>query len=78
MPDELLQMRRDIEDARKRFRGQVRMILRQAYADADSISTAIGEISVDEAYDGWVRSLILLIREDHEAEAGDANDQRPT
>jgi hypothetical protein len=55
---EIVEMRRMIETARKRFRAKARAVLFQAYRDADSISSAIGEVSVDEAFAAWSRELI--------------------
>lgn len=51
------QLRHDVEAARKTFRAQARAILRDAYREAESISTAIGTISVDEAFVGWAHHV---------------------
>lgn len=57
MTDTLDQLRSDIDIAQKAFRARCRAILREAYQDADSIATAIGTISVDEAFHGWVEQV---------------------
>lgn len=61
-PPELIEMRSMIEEARKRFRGKCRGVLRKAYEDADSLSTGIGEISEYQAFDAWVRRVMQEIR----------------
>lgn len=54
---EIVEMRTLIEDARKVFRARARAVLFDAYQRADSLSSAIGEVSVDDAFDAWVREL---------------------
>ena len=54
----LAEIRRTIEDARKQFRARCRAILKQAYDDADSLSSAVGEISSDQAFEAWAQTLI--------------------
>lgn len=48
-------------DAQRAFRARCRLVLREAYAEADRVSTAIGTISVDEAYTAWVTSVRLML-----------------
>lgn len=60
--DQLEQIKFDLELVRREFRGKARAILQQAYQDAEALSTAIGTISIDEAYTAWVNGLIESVK----------------
>lgn len=48
----------DIEQTRKAFRAKARAVVWDAIRDAELLSTAIGDISVDEAWEAWKKKLI--------------------
>jgi hypothetical protein len=47
-----------VATARQTFQERVNKVLLNASDDAYSLSQAIGEVSIDEAYDAWVRNLL--------------------
>jgi len=64
MPEaELRELREMIAVARLRFRARVIDVLKTATQDADSLALAIGEVSEHQAYDAWVRNLMMAIGE---------------
>lgn len=57
-PEEIRHLQLQIANARQAFRAKARQVLFKAYEDAESISNAIGEVSVDEAWDAWARQVV--------------------
>jgi hypothetical protein len=56
-------LRSELEIAKMAFRARCRSVLRDAYAEADMLSSAIGTVSVEEAYAAWVTFLTQRLGE---------------
>lgn len=61
-PDPLAEIRDMIEVARKAFRARARSVLFEAYQQADAFSSAIGEVSADQAFDAWAERVAELLK----------------
>ena len=58
---ELDHMRQMIEEAREQFSAQTTAVLDKAKTDADVLALAIGEVSADQAYSAWCRTLLTAL-----------------
>jgi hypothetical protein len=58
IPEDIRHLQGQILNARHAFRARARQVLFKAYEDAETISSAIGTISVDEAWDAWARQVV--------------------
>jgi hypothetical protein len=55
-------LQEEIKVSQREFRARAREVLFAAYQFADQVSSAIGTISVDEAYDGWADHVRELLK----------------
>ena len=61
LPPDLMQTMKEIHQARTEFRTSCRQILWRSLENVDAYADSIGDVSVGEAYSGWVENLMLMI-----------------